>query len=184
MAVEGRLDWREWEAKDGSGKRQAVQIVANTVQFLGSRDGGRRWRRRQRRWRRLHPAAATSPPTPPTSTAPRPAGGGGGGPKTTSPSSRRAREGATAAPLRRGASVACSRRWLELRETSSRQQSRRGGRRGADRARPRKYTRVNAEVVDYKDLNLLRRFLSDKGKTRGRRVTGLSRRHQRSSRWR
>ncbi|HSC21057.1 MAG TPA: single-stranded DNA-binding protein [Solirubrobacterales bacterium] len=39
VAVEGRLDWREWEAKDGSGKRQAVQIVANTVQFLGSRDG-------------------------------------------------------------------------------------------------------------------------------------------------
>ncbi|MGC1165171.1 MAG: single-stranded DNA-binding protein [Solirubrobacterales bacterium] len=40
VAVEGRLDWREWEAKDGSGKRQAVQIVANSVQFLGSRDGG------------------------------------------------------------------------------------------------------------------------------------------------
>ena len=39
VAVEGRLDWREWEAKDGSGKRQAVQIIANTVQFLGSRDG-------------------------------------------------------------------------------------------------------------------------------------------------
>ena len=40
VAVEGRLDWREWEAKDGGGKRQAVQIIANTVQFLGSRDGG------------------------------------------------------------------------------------------------------------------------------------------------
>ena len=39
VAIEGRLDWREWEAKDGSGKRQAVQIIANTVQFLGSRDG-------------------------------------------------------------------------------------------------------------------------------------------------
>jgi len=39
VAIEGRLDWREWEAKDG-GKRQAVQIIANTVQFLGSRDGG------------------------------------------------------------------------------------------------------------------------------------------------
>jgi single-strand DNA-binding protein len=38
VAVEGRLDWREWEAKDG-GKRQAVQIIANSVQFLGSRDG-------------------------------------------------------------------------------------------------------------------------------------------------
>lgn len=39
VAIEGRLDWREWEAKDGGGKRQAVQIVANSVQFLGSRDG-------------------------------------------------------------------------------------------------------------------------------------------------
>ena len=39
VAVEGRLDWREWEAKDGSGKRQAVEIIANSVQFLGSRDG-------------------------------------------------------------------------------------------------------------------------------------------------
>ncbi|MFN8215173.1 MAG: single-stranded DNA-binding protein [Solirubrobacterales bacterium] len=41
VAIEGRLDWREWEAKDGSGKRQAVQIIANTVQFLGSREGQR-----------------------------------------------------------------------------------------------------------------------------------------------
>jgi single-strand DNA-binding protein len=40
VAVEGRLDWREWEAKDGSGTRQAVSIIANSVQFLGSRDGG------------------------------------------------------------------------------------------------------------------------------------------------
>lgn len=39
VAIEGRLDWREWEAKDGGGKRQAVQIIANSVQFLGSRDG-------------------------------------------------------------------------------------------------------------------------------------------------
>ena len=38
VAVDGRLDWREWEAQDGS-KRQAVEIIANSVQFLGSRDG-------------------------------------------------------------------------------------------------------------------------------------------------
>jgi single-strand DNA-binding protein len=37
VAIDGRLDWREWEAKDGT-KRQAVQIVAESVQFLGSRD--------------------------------------------------------------------------------------------------------------------------------------------------
>jgi single-strand DNA-binding protein len=36
VAVDGRLDWREWEAQDGS-KRQAVEIIADTVQFLGSR---------------------------------------------------------------------------------------------------------------------------------------------------
>jgi single-strand DNA-binding protein len=40
VAIEGRLDWREWEAKEGGGKRQSVQIIANSVQFLGSRDGG------------------------------------------------------------------------------------------------------------------------------------------------
>ena len=55
----------------------------------------------------------------------------------------------------------------------------RRGRRAPERTRPRKYTRVNVDTIDYKDLNLLRRFLSDKGKTRGRRVTGLSRKHQR-----
>src|SRR6185503_11798393 len=39
VAIDGRLEWREWEATDGSGKRQAVEIVADNVQFLGSRDG-------------------------------------------------------------------------------------------------------------------------------------------------
>jgi single-strand DNA-binding protein len=39
VAIDGRLEWREWEAKEGGGKRQAVEIVADSVQFLGSRDG-------------------------------------------------------------------------------------------------------------------------------------------------
>src|ERR1700690_2181465 len=39
VGIDGRLDWREWDAQDGS-KRQAVQIIADTVQFLGGRDGG------------------------------------------------------------------------------------------------------------------------------------------------
>ena len=37
VGIDGRLDWREWDATDGSGKRQAVQIIADTVQFLGGR---------------------------------------------------------------------------------------------------------------------------------------------------
>src|SRR4051812_12510521 len=39
VAIDGRLDWREWDAQDGT-KRQAVEIIAETVQFLGARDGG------------------------------------------------------------------------------------------------------------------------------------------------
>src|ERR671933_1040353 len=39
IGIDGRLDWREWEAQDGS-KRQAVEIIADTVQFLGGRDEG------------------------------------------------------------------------------------------------------------------------------------------------
>ena len=55
----------------------------------------------------------------------------------------------------------------------------RGRRRGpSDRMRPRKYTRINVETIDYKDLQTMRRFISDRGKVRSRRVTGLSRRHQ------
>jgi single-strand DNA-binding protein len=35
VAVDGRLEWREWETDDG-GKRQAVDIIADSVQFLNS----------------------------------------------------------------------------------------------------------------------------------------------------
>ena len=37
VAIDGRLDWREWDAQDGT-KRQAVEIIAENVQFLGSRE--------------------------------------------------------------------------------------------------------------------------------------------------
>ncbi len=37
VAVDGRLQWREWTTQDGQ-KRQAVDIVADSVQFLGGRD--------------------------------------------------------------------------------------------------------------------------------------------------
>jgi single-strand DNA-binding protein len=37
VALDGRLEWREWEGQDGN-KRQSVEIVADAVQFLGGRD--------------------------------------------------------------------------------------------------------------------------------------------------
>ena len=36
VGIQGRLEWREWETAEGT-KRQAVDIIADAVQFLGSR---------------------------------------------------------------------------------------------------------------------------------------------------
>jgi single-strand DNA-binding protein len=38
VAVDGRLEWREWQDQQGN-KRQSVDIIADSVQFLGSREG-------------------------------------------------------------------------------------------------------------------------------------------------
>jgi single-strand DNA-binding protein len=35
VAIDGRLEWREWETQEG-GKRQAIDIIADSVQFLSS----------------------------------------------------------------------------------------------------------------------------------------------------
>ena len=39
VGVQGKLTWREWDAQDGT-KRQAVEVVADNVQFLSSRGDG------------------------------------------------------------------------------------------------------------------------------------------------
>jgi single-strand DNA-binding protein len=39
VGVDGRLEWREWDAQDGT-KRQAVEVIADSVQFLGGRGEG------------------------------------------------------------------------------------------------------------------------------------------------
>jgi single-strand DNA-binding protein len=36
VAVDGRLEWREWQAV-GGGSRQAIEIIADVVQFLAPR---------------------------------------------------------------------------------------------------------------------------------------------------
>ena len=38
IAVDGRLRWREWTNEQTGEKRQAVEIIADSVQFLGGRD--------------------------------------------------------------------------------------------------------------------------------------------------
>jgi small subunit ribosomal protein S18 len=61
----------------------------------------------------------------------------------------------------------------------------RGSKRTIKDTRPRGKKKVcifckdHATWVDYKDVNLLRRFMSDRGKIRARRVTGNCAQHQR-----
>jgi single-strand DNA-binding protein len=40
VAIDGRLDWHEWQDKDTGQKRSAVTIIADSVQFLGGRKDG------------------------------------------------------------------------------------------------------------------------------------------------
>jgi small subunit ribosomal protein S18 len=41
------------------------------------------------------------------------------------------------------------------------------------------FCKEKAAIIDYKDTNLLRKFISDRGKIRARRVTGNCSQHQR-----
>ncbi|NJQ06820.1 30S ribosomal protein S18 [Streptomyces lonarensis] len=53
-----------------------------------------------------------------------------------------------------------------------------GRRRGADKPRPNPLHAARITRIDYKDTDLLRRFVSDRGKIRSRRLTGLTVRQQ------
>ncbi len=55
----------------------------------------------------------------------------------------------------------------------------RGGR--PVKSKPCVFCKEDVAYVDYKDYNVLRRFVSDRGKIRARRVTGLCPQHQREA---
>ena len=59
-----------------------------------------------------------------------------------------------------------------------RQQRRRTAPLAITRRRNCYFCREKIEVVDYKNFNQLRRYISEKGKIRSRRITGACRRHQ------
>ena len=58
-----------------------------------------------------------------------------------------------------------------------RRREKRGGP-GSGRRKPCPYCKDKIDQVDYKDVDGLRRFVSEKGKMRSRRITGACRRHQ------
>lgn len=63
------------------------------------------------------------------------------------------------------------------RSRPTRRREKKGGP-GGSRRKPCPYCRDKIEHVDYKDVVTLRKFISDRGKIRTRRITGACRRHQ------
>ena len=146
VAIDGRLEWREWEATDGSGKRQAVEIVADNVQFLGSRGDG---------------------------------DGGGGGRRRLVRSGRCCPAGRRGLPL-----IAHRRRHPVLGDRDDMAQKAPPRKRPSSSSAPGRrkschFCKDKVTEVDYKNVNQLRRYISEKGKIRNRRITGACRRHQR-----
>jgi small subunit ribosomal protein S18 len=64
-------------------------------------------------------------------------------------------------------------------ESTQTKRGRPGSEKGLIRRRNCHFCKDKVEEIDYKNLNQLRRFVSEKGKIRSRRLTGACRRHQR-----
>jgi len=63
------------------------------------------------------------------------------------------------------------------RAAVSRRRDKKGGP-GSGRRKPCLHCKDKIEQVDYKDIATLRKFISERGKIRSRRITGACRRHQ------
>ena len=64
------------------------------------------------------------------------------------------------------------------RERTQTQRKRPGGPAGAIKRRNCFFCKEKIAEIDYKNVNQLRRYISEKGKIRSRRITGACRRHQ------
>jgi small subunit ribosomal protein S18 len=72
-------------------------------------------------------------------------------------------------------------RGSKSKDRDGKRESKRDGKGFPRRGRPKVcyFCKEKINYVDYKDTGMLRRFVSDRGKIRARRVTGTCQRHQR-----
>jgi small subunit ribosomal protein S18 len=68
---------------------------------------------------------------------------------------------------------------MAQRDRDDRRRKRGGAQLAPTRRKNCFFCREKIEEVDYKNYNQLRRYISEKGKIRSRRITGACRRHQR-----
>ena len=158
VVVTGRLEQRSWETEQGE-KRSIVEIVADDV------SASLRFATAE-----VHKVERSGPSD----------GGGGGGARARLRSPRRpAAATSQLRPVRRRA-VLTPYRSREGNELPQRREKK--GPSAKDRRPIKKKTSIlNTESVkwiDYKDVNLLRRFMSERAKIRARRVTGNDQQQQ------
>jgi small subunit ribosomal protein S18 len=65
----------------------------------------------------------------------------------------------------------------QRRRPTTRRRDKKGGF-GSSRRKPCPYCKEKVDQVDWKDVGSLRKFVSERGKIRSRRITGACRRHQ------
>ena len=65
-----------------------------------------------------------------------------------------------------------------MAQNKDRRGKRPGAATGPQRRKSCAFCKAKVDDVDYKDVAMLRRYISEKGKIRSRRITGACRRHQ------
>ncbi len=150
VIVTGRLEQRSWETPDGD-KRSKVEVVADEI------GPSIRWATAQ-----VTKNERRGPGDGGGRGASR--GGGGGCPRR-----------AAGIRIQRGALLAMAR--SNDRGGSGRRSSKDAGRR--IKKKPCALCKDRVEWVDYKDVSMLRKYMSDRGKIRARRVSGNCAQHQR-----
>ncbi len=142
VAIDGRLEWREWEARTAPASARRSRSSPTTSSSSAAAATAT-----------AAAAASSCPPVPRSRARPtsRPR------PPTTTSRSRRSDDMAQKTPPRK-------------RPSSSSAPGRR---------KSCHFCKDKITEVDYKNVNQLRRYISEKGKIRNRRITGACRRHQR-----
>ena len=162
VMVAGRLEQRSWETQEGD-QRSKVEVVADEI------GPSLRWATAQiTKNERRGPGEYS-----------RGGGGGGGGggrPAAAPPAQPQPAADAGGLRIRRGALLMA--RNNQRGGTTSRRAPKDLGRRV--KKKPCALCRDKIEWVDYKDVPMLRKYMSDRGKIRSRRVTGNCAQHQRA----
>ena len=169
VAIEGKLRYSSWETQDGQ-RRSKLEVVVDEVEFLSSRNQGGAGAQAPAQYQQQggYQQAAPSYNAPAPAPAQRPV--------QTPPAADVYDEDIPFESFRR-----CPHREVPWVPPIERQQDMAQQKQDFQRQPRRKYCQFckeQTEFIDYKDTQLLRKYMTDRGKIKPRRVTGACTQHQ------